>query len=160
LIGLSAAFWLLSESRLGSSEGGLESSVENPISRRQIKLELVHHVQIHFRDFAARGLADKVVSDDVRLRALLVLDVEQELIEPGVHALCGCRVFQDIAPGLLPVNPEQVIPHMGLVCLARCVRNLDRAFRRPVPLVLAFRSERCPQATGVLPAEREPGLDS
>jgi hypothetical protein len=125
-----------------------------------VSLELVHHVRVHFRDFAARVLADKVVSNDIwpRKLALRVPDVAQECIEPGVHALLSCRVLIDITAGLLPVNPEQVIARVSLVRLARRVRYLDRALRRPVPFILAFGSERCTQATGVLTAERKPGL--
>jgi len=131
------------------------------LTGRCCSLELGIHIPIHFHYFAARGRVDKVVPDDVRLRevVLRVPDIAQEFIEPGVHALSGCRIFQDVAAGLLPVDPEQMVASsMFLVLLARRVRNPDRALRRPVPLILALESERSPHPTGVLPAEREPGL--
>ncbi len=100
------------------------------------------------------------MSNDIRPRklALRVPDVAQESIESSVHSLLGCRVLIDITAGLLPVNPEQVIARVPLVRLARRVRYLDRALRRPVPLVFAFGSERGAQAAGVLTAKRESGL--
>ena len=67
--------------------------------------------------------------------------------------------FMNVATGLLPVNPEQVtVGRMVLVLPARPVRHLDRALRRPAPFVLALESDRSPQATGILPAEREPDV--
>jgi hypothetical protein len=117
------------------------------------------HVPVHFHDFAARGLVDKIVPDDVRPKvAIRVPDLAQEFIQSSVHAiLFDCCVYLDVATGLLPVDPEQVItPTMILVLLARSVRNPYRALRRPVPLVLVLGSERGPHATGVTPAERKP----
>ena len=124
-------------------------------------LELGIDVPVHFYDFGTRDPIDKVVSDDVRLREVVsrVPDVAQEFIESVVHALCGRRVFQHVAAGLLPVNPEEVIATpMSLVLLARLVRNFDRALRRPIPLLLFLESERSPHRTGVFAAKREPGL--
>ena len=74
---------------------------KSPGINAQDTLELGIHVPVHFDDFAARGRVDKVVPDDVRLREVVtrVPDLAQELIEPGVHAPRGCRVFQDVAAG-------------------------------------------------------------
>ena len=87
---------------------------------------MVGHVPVHFHDFGAGSRVDKVVPDDIRQRevGVRVPDVMQELIEPGVHALLGSRIFQDVAAGLLPVNPKQVIsPSMLLMLDARLVGN-------------------------------------
>jgi hypothetical protein len=124
-------------------------------------LELGIDVPVHFYDFGARDPIDKVVSDDVRLREVVsrVPDLAQEFIESVMHALRGRRVFQDVAAGLLPVNPEEMIASpMSLVLLARGVRNFDRALRRPIPFVLFFERERSPHGTGVFAAKREPDL--
>ncbi len=76
-----------------------------------------------------------------------------------MHALLGSRIFQDVAAGLLPVNPKQVISSSMLLVLgARLVRDSGRALRRPVSLVLILDRHRSPYATGILAAKRQPGL--
>src|SRR6202035_5657839 len=71
-------------------------------------LEVGIHVPVHFHDFAARGLVDKIVPDDVRpIVVIRVPDLAQEFIQSGVHTiLFDCRVYLDVATGLLPVDPE------------------------------------------------------
>jgi hypothetical protein len=66
------------------------------------------------------------VPDDVRpIVVIRVPDLAQEFIQSGVHTiLFDCCVYLDVATGLLPVDPEQVItPSMILVLLARSVKR-------------------------------------